>query len=115
MYSRLGPTGTISLRDPVTGDVTLKVLSDNPNFNGLKITYHPADQSVTTYWPNGDWTTKKHDGTCILYTAHNGNTQTEKDGHWYMTFPKKPDGSVSIYYENGITITKYPNGHSVIH
>jgi len=28
---------------------------------------------------------------------------------------KKPDGSVSTYYENGTTFTKMPDGRTIVH
>jgi len=44
-----------------------------------------------------------------------GTKITEKnDGSWYITFPKKPDGSVSTYYENGTTITKSAGGTKTV-
>jgi hypothetical protein len=65
----------------------------------------------TTTYPDGSYTTGKPDGTVISFTSSDGTTITEKpdgttitenkDGTWKMIFPKKPDGSVSTYYNNG--------------
>jgi len=91
----------------------------------------PTQTTPTTTAPDHyTFTGKAPDGTLITTTAVGGKviettfkapvtgtvTTIDKDGHWYMTFPpKKPDGSVSTYYENGTTITKYPDGRITTH
>jgi hypothetical protein len=80
---------------------------------------------VTTTQPDGSYIVDKPDHTVISFSHSDGSTITTKpdgtkitentDGSWHITFAKKPDGSVSSYYENGTTFTKMPDGRTIVH
>jgi hypothetical protein len=80
---------------------------------------------VTSTDTDGSYVTVKPDQTRIDFTSSDGIAITtkpdgtkiteNKDGSWLITFPKKPDGSISTYYENGTTFTKMPDGRTIVH
>ncbi len=111
--SRPGTTFTKTLDGTVTkslsnGDYTTK----KPDCTF--VSYASSDRTATTWKPDGTKITETSDGKTVM-TTPDGTTTTDKGGHWYMTFPKKHDGSVSTYYENGTTITKNVDGTTIVH
>jgi hypothetical protein len=126
--------GIVGCNNP---DVTTKkpdstVVTTEPD--GTVITRYPSGQNPMTMTTKPDHTvivakqfgvtiTWQPDGTFIVVDP-DGSTSTKPDGTeivenkdsgWHIIFPKKPDGSVSTYYENGTTFTKMPDGRTIVH
>jgi hypothetical protein len=99
------PDGTVITQYPRNPGIP--TVTKTPDGNGNYVT--------TTTLRNGDFITDKPDKTVISYTASTGTTITaktdgtkiteNKDGSWYITYPKKPNGSVTTYYSDGRTVT----------
>jgi hypothetical protein len=99
------PDGTVITQYPRNPGIP--TVTKTPAGNGNYVT--------TTTLRNGDFITDKPDKTVISYTASTGTTITaktdgtkiteNKDGSWYITYPKKPNGSVTTYYSDGRTVT----------
>lgn len=129
----ISPDGSSMSQEPLRGGT----LSHYYNANGVlvstidksnytkTVTTNAADGSVTTTQKDGSYVIVKQDKTVISFSPSDGTTITtkpdgtkitdNKDGSWLITFPKKPDGSISTYYENGTTFTKMPDGRTIVH
>jgi hypothetical protein len=70
---------------------------------------------IATKNPDGTTSTatEKPDGTNIETDSGGITTTTNPDGTWYKTFPKSANGSIKIYYSDGKTVIKKPDGTTV--
>jgi hypothetical protein len=121
------PDGTVITRYPSgQNPMTMTTKPDGTTIEGLSggdtLTTKP-DHTIIVATQNGVTLTWQPDGTFIVADP-DGSTSTKPDGTeivgnkdsgWHIIFPKKPDGSVSTYYENGTTFTMMPEGRTIVH
>ena len=86
---------TTYTNEPYT--ITIEV----PGYSKITTVYGPQGKSETMTFSGGK-------GQIIAYTDYTGEkthtTYYDSDGHWHITFPEKPDGTIKTYFENGTSV-----------